>query len=119
VVEVTGLIEFLRARLDEDAAKVAAMQREQVRVKTAPIFQGMPLGWLDGVDIFVSPDRWRAEVDAKRRILEYAEQAIAGAAVDDHDPQRTAPAAEYELYVLPALALPYADHPDYREAWRP
>jgi hypothetical protein len=94
---MTDLIEFLRARLDEDERCWRDMQGA-----------GEQGYW----------DFMLAEVDAKRRILEYAEQAIAGAAVDDHDPQRTAPAAEYELYVLPALALPHADHPDYRDEWR-
>jgi hypothetical protein len=117
---MTDLIVFLRARLDEDEAKVAAMQREQVRVKTAPIFQGMWLGWLDGVDIFVSPKRWQAEVDAKRRLLAVHTFERKPGAHDcpgewagySDDPDEPCP-------TLRLLALPYADHPDYREEWRP
>jgi len=51
------------------------------------------------------PARVLAECDAKRRIV---------AMMDD--PHRDT----YEVYaVLRALALPYADHDDYDEAWRP
>lgn len=47
------------------------------------------------------PARVRAEREAKRRVLEVARLFGCEKAV-----------ARY-------LALPYADHPDYREAWRP
>jgi hypothetical protein len=103
------LIAFLRARADDDAAKIAAMEREQTRVRTGPIFQGQTLDWLTGVDLFVSPDRWRAEVETKRRIIDECERTL-----------------RYEDYgfnlaeeTLQLLALPHADHPDYDEWWRP
>ena len=64
------LIGWLRAQLDDDERKVAAMQREATRARTAPIFQAYPPNWLTGVDIFVSPTRWQDEIDAKRRILD-------------------------------------------------
>ena len=69
-----------------------------------------------------SPARVLAECEAKRRIIE-----------DQEDEYRTAAALDYEfgdgdgtLYddanalrrVLLALALPYADHPDFNSAWR-
>ncbi|MGH9252637.1 MAG: DUF6221 family protein [Acidimicrobiales bacterium] len=44
------------------------------------------------------PARVSADVEAKRRIMKVA---------------------EFELDILELLALPYADHPDYDEAWRP
>ena len=44
----------------------------------------------------------RAEVDAKRRII-----------AEDW------PGDPCSRYILCLLALPYADHPDYDEAWRP
>lgn len=59
-----------------------------------------------------------AECDAKWRIVESLTDAIAyddshgGALV----PSTTAGAGRR---VLNHLALPYADHPDYREEWRP
>ncbi len=62
------------------------------------------------------PDRILAECDAKRRIVrdyEIARDAeygdIAAAIADERTYGR----------FLRLFALPYADHPDYREEWRP
>lgn len=104
------LIGFLYARFDEDQAKDAAMQRERTRVATAPIFQSHPLGWLDSVDIFVSPDRWQAEIDVKRRLLD---------AIEDVDRTSSPTAGLIVVEMRRLLAVPYAAHPDYREEWRP
>ena len=60
------------------------------------------------------PARVLAECEAKRRIV--AMQA-------ENDDQRHQPGFHYKAQmiegVLRSLALPYADHPDYRESWRP
>jgi hypothetical protein len=62
------------------------------------------------------PARVLAEVDAKRRIVERFE--LRDREFDLADPTSMALAASmHEALVL--LALPYADHPDYDEAWRP
>ncbi len=106
------LIEFLTARLAEDERKVTAMQRERLRVETAPIFQGQNMGWLAGVDIFVNPDRWQAEIDLKRKLLEGHEPDIHRCAYGDH-----VIGDQCEMQRL--LAVPYAGHPDFEEAWRP
>ena len=114
------LIEWLRARLDEDEAKVAAMQREQVRVATAPIFQGYPLGWLGGVDIFVSPDRWRAEIEATRRLILRYERAVAvPPSMVMYTLGQDRGYAEACLDAIRDRAEAYAGHPGYREDWRP
>ena len=97
------LVTWLRAQLDEDERKVEAMQHEATRVQTAPIFQGHPPNWLAGVDIFVSPTRWQAEVDAKRQIIEHHEQ--------DAEP--------FPCRTMRLLALPYSSREGYREEWRP
>lgn len=107
VTGVSDLVTWLRAQLDDDERKVAAMEREQRRVQTAPIFQGYPLGWLAGVDIFVSPKRWQAEVDAKRQLLDWAIVWL------DRD------CAPWNETAIKMLALPYADRPGYLEEWRP
>jgi hypothetical protein len=108
------LIAFLRARLDDDERKIAAMEREENRVQTAPIFQGHPPNWLAGVDIFVSPKRWRDEVDAKRRILDICEADLR---------QRGAGALEGRVDcpswdVIVGLAQPFSSHGQFREEWR-
>jgi len=59
----------------------------------------------DGAPSDGAPSRPLAECDAKRRIVEQvSDTAWGGYAVRD--------------YVLGQLALPYAGHPDYQEAWR-
>lgn len=68
------------------------------------------------VDVFYDSARVLAECEAKRRIVEEYQQA----AGDEEMP------AEWndgyvcgQEFVLKLLTLPYADHPDYDEAWRP
>ena len=114
------LVTWLRAQLDDDERKVAAMEREERRVRTAPIFQGHPPNWLAGVDIFVSSARWRAEVDAKRRILDRYEDANAEVrSFVTADQRAAARVAQFALEsVVQALALPYAGRPGYLPDWR-
>lgn len=58
------------------------------------------------------PARVLAECEAKRRIVEQASE--------DHAEGGGITSAEIALqHILCALALPYADHPDYREEWKP
>lgn len=69
-----------------------------------------------------SPDRVRSECEAKRRIIDEhtchcpdPNCRDCGACSGDHHADPTpAPCA-----TLRFLALPYADHPDYDEGWRP
>lgn len=58
-----------------------------------------------------SPNRLLAECEAKRRIIELVKEADDG----------TAAPGTLILgdWALEALASAYADHPDYREEWRP
>lgn len=58
------------------------------------------------------PARVLAECEAKRRIVEWHDcepEHVWGCGACTHD----------RPCVLALLALPYADHPDYREEWRP
>ena len=89
------LTEFLTARIDEDEemANFGAYGPSPDRA-----------GWTR-----YSPAAMRmlAECEAKRRIVDrYAYLYTHG---DSGDMR----------WVLPLLALPYADHPDYRPEWRP
>lgn len=127
---------WLRAQLDDDERVVAAMEREAKRVKTAPIFQGHPPNWLAGVDIFVSPARWQAEVDAKRQMLDLHEPEPHRGGWPIADLTRCGYCARlchsssgiscdvptdalYPCDTVRLLALPFADRPGYREEWRP
>ncbi|MER8220860.1 DUF6221 family protein [Streptomyces sp. NPDC094143] len=58
------------------------------------------------------PARVLAEVEAKRRVIERC-TAVQGLLLDDFTAEHLADE------VLALIALPYADHPDYREEWRP
>jgi hypothetical protein len=90
------LIEFLLARIADDEAAAQGIAEDVGE-------------WMG--------DRWRAECDAKRRIVERLvagipdEDVMDGYEMDGWEQARNA--------TLPLLALPYADHPDYDEAWRP
>lgn len=105
------LVTWLRAQLDDDEHKIAAMEREENRVQTAPIFQGHPPNWLAGVDIFVSSERWRAEVDAKRRLLDWLVDCE-NKALDGNWWNLDVEAA------IKLLALPFADRPGYQGDWQ-
>lgn len=91
------LVEFLLARIAEDEARV----------------EGMSSG--ADPDFFWGPDRIRAECEAKRAIVQTAINAYE-AAEERGDPFEGGFAAGY-TDCLQALALPYADHPDYDREW--
>lgn len=63
------------------------------------------------------PARVLRDVEAKRRLLKWAQDRL-------HDAEDFPADQEYQLEAvgvlrlhLPLLALPYADHPDYRAEW--
>jgi len=71
--------------------------------------------------LLIDPVRVLAECEAKRRIVEAYIDTLAMIpthVLGDGDEHPTVIAEEYEAHILPALALPYADHPDYRDEWR-
>lgn len=110
------LTEFLTARLDEDEARttVAASQRGQGLLDDAKV--------LGGVDQPFTPARLLAEVEAKRQLIHLAYEAT-GLDMDkdldrDLDARQVSGIEFVGERMLRALALPYADHPDFRDAWR-
>lgn len=115
-------VEFLLARITEDEQKIEYMTRERHRVQQAPIFLTQDMSWLSSVDIFVSPDRWRAECKAKRAIIEAhpygGDQSMPAHCCADSD--------DYlgeEMYhddacpTLAAMLSVYVDHPDFQQEW--
>jgi hypothetical protein len=114
-----SLTEFLLARLSEEEAVAKAV------LPLGPIYDhfgdtavesAAELAYSEGaqrpvVDLFLrfaDPARVLADVEAKRRIVERC------SAVD-----YAMPSTHLAHGILAELALPYASHPDYREAWRP
>ena len=111
------LAEFLLARIAEDEA-VAKSVHEVEPKSAAAVFTSLaaPTGTVE-----MSPARVLAECEAKRRIVELHSNAGADwnlaycATCEDrfrHD------AAAWPCPTLRALALPFADHPDFQEDWR-
>jgi hypothetical protein len=115
---VDDLVKWLRAQLDEDERIAKAARSEP--------WNFYPDGHYDAVREFlnrwnpVKPDMVLREIEAKLLILDrYADCC---ARFDDSDYSTVVAAEqmrEYEDFVLPLLALPYADRPGYREEWRP
>jgi hypothetical protein len=112
---MTDVADFLLARIAED--EVVAVQLGELwamvtdadrRKLDAGVREGMDsvFAVADGAPRDGAPSRLLAECKAKRRIVEqFSDTGWGGYAVRD--------------YVLGQLALPYAGHPDYQEAWRP
>ena len=118
------LTEFLLARIAEDEATAQTGRNEYWRVEGGPSWTddrpyelvggGKHLATFDddhGILPSIHIGRWSparvlAECEAKRRIVE---------GMQPYCPIDDISAPE----VLGYLATPYADHPDYREEWRP
>ena len=116
----TDLVTFLLARLDEDEATLrqppgphSDYHGSDPYGAFSPSCPACLAGW---------PGRRRAlaEVEAKRRIVNLHRPEVfedePAEAFCTHD-QRTS--GLWPCPTMRLLALPYADHPDYDETWRP
>jgi len=78
--------------------------------------------WWEHAETVHQRARVLAECDAKRRIIEAADEATGLDMQVDSEFRIERRDERQEPYIgdviLRALALPYADHPDYREEWR-
>lgn len=101
---MSELVDFLNARLDEDEETARRGFSHPARW----VRQAVP-GMVNGVPNGISCTAVLLEVEAKRRIIAWAS--------DPKMHPELIPEAE-RYYVLTALAMPYADHPDHQEAWR-
>lgn len=117
--ETLTLTDFLLARIAEDEA--AARPGHEV---VAP--NGGPIWPVDnGRDLWhlaIDPARVLAECDAKRRIVarhyrDRRDECVGCGWTGPLDDARTGPGEECPE--MQDLALPYADHPDYRDEWKP
>lgn len=124
------LVEFLRARLDDDEAVArdassGEWRREGINsVVDADgrlvIYGDGPAPTTDQAEHIArhDPARVLAEVETKRLIVEEYRQAEELALRDHNEAGLNAWAGALERVVL-LLALPYAHHPDYNSEWRP
>ncbi len=132
---MTDLIDFLRARTEEDRQAALACHPNffhgnwEARNVGGP---KMPSVWDGTAQIATnladehatliargSPNRVLAEVEAKRGVIDAAEAARDQYEHDGvRDPELRLVAETWES-ALRVLGTAYAVHPDYREGWRP
>lgn len=125
------LVQFLRDRLDEDEQAARRVKSSWRQVGETGVIVASDGGhaeecangnWTGIAEHIVrhDPARVLAEVDAKRALLdlhgpgefEYSDVDVC-MVCDQQDPE------PYPCRTVRLLALPYADHPDYRDEWRP
>ena len=110
--QTTTLTNFLLARIAEDEADARQLVEDLGRWDRERAFNG-PDGTQGSIVTSTlrggafDPARVLAECEAKRRIVQRVVEAM------------DAPPDEWTYVILCDLALPYADHPDYREEWKP
>ncbi|WP_282695483.1 DUF6221 family protein [Streptomyces sp. CC208A] len=115
------LVQFLRARLDEDeqtarAAGGEPWTDEEGFVDADPWFE-LP-NELAAHALRHDPARVLAEVDAKRKLLDRYDRAFENRRA--HPDDLASAGALLALHgAVELLALPYVDHPDYCDKWRP
>lgn len=139
------LVQFLRARLDEDYAAVQLVLGVNVMAairdgKSAPRWIPSPKSesgvwdtdgqprvkfvWARERDHIIrhDPARILVEVEAKQKIVGIYEDAAVGqrAATGTVGVAELMDGSANSLrFALRLLALPYADHPDYQREWKP
>ncbi|MCQ8831746.1 DUF6221 family protein [Streptomyces malaysiensis] len=111
-----ALVEFLRARLDEDDAEARRVPPNQSPTELRAMVLregGQPF-------LVVASERVMREVDAKRRLVGLHERLSGDAPFCvTCDAPSGIPGRDHGCDTIRLLALPYSDHPDYREEWRP
>lgn len=143
IVALRDIMAFLRARYDEDERVARAATAGPWRYDPAKHWRKPGTSWFEeavfagpaGADAVCvagtgetddpqsmadaehiarhHPIRVLAEVDAKRRLLDDLDRLL------DNPADLPSGALPAMVQVVRLLALRYADHPDYRETWRP
>lgn len=98
------IVEFLRARLDED-------ERDAIAIRDCVMFHGVDSDAEAEVIRLSSPDRVLREVEAHRRIVDLGWHHLG-------DEEYGWGMEEAKRQVLRIMATAYADHPDYDPEWR-
>ena len=127
------LVAFLRARLDEEEAFAQATVWEGSGNKLAWERAASATFDVGGDEFYAGdsaianhiarhdPARVLADVEAKRQALAKCAEWLSYRPVGDTDVDRGSDGAYVDAAetMLRLLALPYADHADYREEWQP
>lgn len=108
------IVEFLTARLDEDESVVRAWQ---AKLDTDLAIPASLLGGLR------DPKYMHADIASKRAIVHQhgANDGAHECPEGFMDGAETEPHIGWELVCMTQryLAIPYADHPDYQQEWKP
>jgi hypothetical protein len=114
---MSDLVAFLKARLDEDEQTARAGDDACWHIDYC---DDEGPGYHERFD----PARMLREIEADRKLIERYDACVK----KYNEYEGTIPCGnddlsesiwEYEEYVLPLRAARFADHPDYREEWRP
>jgi hypothetical protein len=108
------LADFLLARIEEDWAAAKAVQSDYLNI-VGTGDDPWPSEWAFAERFTV--DRVLAECDAKRQIVAEHPRDDDGFCYDDSTHMRGCKWA-WPCPTLRHLALPHADHPDFREEWK-
>lgn len=119
-----SLVAFLRARLDEAAAKAQAAKPGPWHVDGGSVYATHPtdevVDYTESADHIArhDPARILREIEADRALLaEY--EAVADMDTSDPEPEFAYGRAVGLGIAVRYRAVRFADHPDYREKWRP
>ncbi|MFJ4926827.1 DUF6221 family protein [Streptomyces sp. NPDC088736] len=112
-----GLVEFLRARLDEAEEDA---RRGYLKVLEDPTYGGWNKATTAGLPPLVA-GQVLVEIRAKRQVVDLHRQIEDAQEMQDFCStcDVTGEYPEYPCATLRLLALPYAAHLDYREEWKP
>lgn len=121
---MSDLVEFLLARVAEDEV-IARHEWDELQARAlgaGGLVSRLSLGEVNGVPVTcIDHTRVLAECESKRRIVEeHSDQPGC-----PHECQGWLDSGRRDVAIwescptLRLLALPYADHPDYREEWSP
>lgn len=121
---MSDLVEFLKARLDEDE-RMATAARGVVPLPGRPA-DGKARARVFAThmrDMYLNaftPSRALVEIEAKRRIIgEHRDDGYGNCYGCGMNAYEDMCSGIDDCPTLCALALPYADHRDYRDEWRP
>lgn len=145
---MSDLVEFLKARLDEDERHALAVEDNSAPWRGRWVVHGEALKTYNGWTLIYKkagdttpfrpgllahiarhdPARVLREVEAKRQIVELHQEGVSNDLPPDEEPtaegifcMACTPVGEPPFYpcsTLRLLALPYDDHPDFQEEWR-
>lgn len=118
------ITEFLLARIAEDEAHATRVPTDWLYPEDYPALEMTEIG--PGHTLIVSPTRVLAECQAKRAIIARHSEVSDDGSPDPVPWDVTCSGGDYDIIRYPEtcpelrfLAAVYADHPDYREEWKP